>query len=252
MDISGVSAIQSLDVLYPASSALLAFNPALLKMQLAPIFEALRRGDWREVHAMADLGAYPAASGQISPAASRAQASAELALLAKMAGGPEGRAELQALAAPLAESDPTIRSAIALGPAAAPRMKRALEAPRDVIRADVFVDRLLGSGMVSSDAVTQELEELRSRLGKYGTPFESRKRIVHVDALLWMAALAEPAQREEIVASALRFYTATPTRVPAPDQYESETARPAGTQARPVIGAVFAPLLLHEARTVVK
>jgi hypothetical protein len=252
MDISGVSAIQSLDVLYPASGALLAFNPALLKMQLEPIFEALRRGDWREPHAMADLGAYPAACGQISPAASRAQASAELFLLSKMAGGPEGRAEIQSLTQALADSDPTIRSAIALGPAAAPRLKRALDAPREAIRADVFVDRLLGSGMVSKDAVAQEIEDLRSKLGKYGTPFETRKRVVHVDALLWMAALAAPAEREEIAACVLKFYTETAARVPAADQYESETARPAGTQARPVLGAVFAPLLLHEARPAVK
>jgi hypothetical protein len=248
MDISGVSAIQSLDVLYPASSALLAFNPALLKMQLAPIFEALRRGDWHEPHAMADLGAYPVASGMISPAAPRAQASAELALLSKMTGGPAGQAELQSLAPSLAESEPTIRSAIALGPAAAPRLKRALDAPRDQIRADYFADRLLGTGMVPDDAVSREIEELRSKLGKYGSPFESRKRVVHVDALLWMAALAEPADREAIAASALRFYTETSARVPAPDQYDSESVRPAGTQARPVIGAVFAPLLLHEAR----
>src|SRR5262245_20417628 len=88
MDISGVSAIQSLDVIYPASSALLAFNPELLRMQLAPILEALRRGDWHEPHVMADLGSYPLAAGQMATGASRPQTTAELALLCRMAGEP--------------------------------------------------------------------------------------------------------------------------------------------------------------------
>src|SRR6185369_15447978 len=93
MDISGASAIQSLDVLYPSSSALLAFNPELLRMQLAPILEALRRGDWREPHVMADLGTYPVATGQNGP--SRPQATADLLLLWRLSGGTSIPAELE-------------------------------------------------------------------------------------------------------------------------------------------------------------
>ncbi|HVE39209.1 MAG TPA: DUF5127 domain-containing protein [Planctomycetota bacterium] len=247
MDLSGASAIQSLELIYPASTALLAFNPALLKMQLAPIFEALRRGDWREPQVMPDLGAYPVASGAISGAVPRPQSTAELALLARMAGGGEGSAELQKPLLALAESEPTLRSAFALGPAAGARLTQAFQAPRDAVRLDLFVDRYLQLGMAPPDAASREVGEVRGKVGKYGAPFDARKPVVRVDSMFWIAALAERQDREAIAAAALRFYADTAARVPAPDQFEVDAPRPVGTQARPVLGAVFAPVLLHEA-----
>jgi hypothetical protein len=245
MDLTGASALQSLEVLYPASSAMLAFNPALLKMQLAPIFEALRRGDWREPLVMSDLGAYPAAAGALSGGAPRAPATAELALLARMAGD-DGAAALQKPLQMLADADSSLRSALALGPAA--RVKRVLEAPREQVRSDLFVDRLLRLGLAPADAAAREVAEIRAKSGKYGAPFDARKPVVRLDALMWMAALAEPPDREAILSGVLRFYADTPARVPAPDQFESDAPRPVGTQARPVVGAVFAPLLLPKNR----
>ncbi len=249
MDLTGPSALQSMDVLYPSSSALLAFNPAPLNMQLAPIFEALRRGDWREPQVMADLGAYPVAAGVLSAAPPRGQSTAELALLARMAGGSDGSAEMQKPLQALGESEAGLRGILALGPGSAPKLKRILEAPREQIRADFFVDRLLHLGMAPPEAVALEISEVRTKAGRYGAPFDVRKPIVRVDALLWIAALAAPADREAILSAALRFYGDTSARVPGPDQFESDTPRPAGTQARPVIGAIFAPLLLHDAPT---
>lgn len=246
MDISGPNAVQSLDAIYPASSALLAFNPALLRLQLAPIVEVLRRGDWREPQAPADLGVWPVASGPMSGAAPRAQSSAQLALLARMAGLVDGRAEVQKFVASLADAEPSIRSAIALGATGAAGLKKALEAPRDQVRFEFFVDRLLHAGMVPDDAVAREIAEVKAKSGRYGTPFDLRKPVVKADALLWIAALAGPEDSAAITSALLRFYQETPVRIPAPDQFESETGRPSGTQARAVLGAVFAPLLLHE------
>ena len=238
MDISGVSAIQSLDVIYPSSSALLAFNPALLRMQLAPILMAIRRGDWREPHAMSDLGSYPAAAGQQAPGPARPESTAQLLLLARMAWGAEPVPELAPFAATLAGAEASLRGALAVG--TAPK----LDGPRDQVRADYFVDRLLGTRLVPKEEVARELAELKTKAGKYGTPFDGRKSVVRVDALLWLAALADPADRPAIAGGALKFYAETASRVPAPDQYEGDTGRSAGTQARPVLGAVFAPLLV--------
>jgi hypothetical protein len=225
MDISGVSAMQSLDVLYPASSALLAFNPELLRMQLAPLLEALGRSDWREPNVMADLGAYPNAGGQITPGAARIQSTAQLALLARLAGGP---AVPDRFLQQLPGGDPF----------------GVVDASRDRIRADLLVDRLLGLQRVSGEDATREIARVRAAAGKYGTPFEARKSTVRIDALGWLAALGTRADREAIASEVLRFYAETPSRVPAPDRYEPDTVRPAGTQARAVLGAVFAPLLL--------
>lgn len=248
MDISGASTIQSLDALYPASSALLAFNPALLRMQLAPIVEVLRRGDWREPHAPADLGIWPVASGPSTGAAPRAASSGQLALLARMAGGTEGRSEIQKVTAALAEGDPSLRTALAAGSPAAAALAKLIAAPPDQLRYEYFVDRLLRLGMVPDDAIARELAEVKARAGKYGSPIDARKQVVRADALLWLAALAGPQESAAITASLLKFYAETPVRIPAADQFEVETGRPSGTQARPALGAVFAPVLLRELR----
>jgi hypothetical protein len=233
MDISSPSAIQSLDVLYPSSTALLAFNPALLKLQLAPLLDAARRDDWKESHLMEDLGNYPVASGQSASAAPRPQATAELLLLARMAGAPPPP---ERFLKALADADPA-RGAL-----------RALEVPRDRIRKELFVDRLLDVTGLKEEDLAREAAEVRSRAGKYGTPVDPKKQTIHVDALLWTAAVATAADREAFAADVLRFYADTAVRVPGADRYESDTGRPSGTQARPVLGAVFAPLLLSAPR----
>jgi hypothetical protein len=228
MDITGISATQSLDVLYPASSALLAFNPELLKLELAPIFAALARSDWREPNVMSDLGAYPNATGQQAPGAARPLSTAQLVLLSRLAGGP-------ALPDRLQQQFPG-SDAFAV-----------VDAPHDRLRSDLLVDRLLGLGKASGDDVAKEVSRARAAAGKYGTPYEAKKTGVRVDALLWLAALGSQADREETAAVVLRYYADTPARVPAPDRYEPDTVRPVGTQARAVLGAVFAPLLIPPA-----
>ncbi|MBV8881947.1 MAG: DUF5127 domain-containing protein, partial [Planctomycetaceae bacterium] len=232
MDISGVSALQSLDVMYPASSALLAFNPSLLKMQLAPLLDALQRADWREEHVMEDLGAYPVASGQSSGAAPRLQATAQLILLARMAGAapPPDRYE-KSLPGPLLT---------------------VVQGPKDRLRTDLFVDRLLDLTGLRDEDLSREVSLARSRAGKYGTPLDPKKQAVHVDALLWTAAVAGMTEREAIASEVMRFYAESSVRVPPADRYEGDTGRPSGTQARPVLGAVFAPLLLPPPATGVK
>jgi hypothetical protein len=233
MDISGVSVIQSLDILYPSSTALLAFNPALLRMQLAPILEALDRGDWKESHVMEDLGAYPVVSGQSIAPAPRPQATAQLVLLARMAGSPPPPDRfLKALS----EGDPA-KAALKL-----------LEGPRDRVRTDLFVDRLLDISGVKDEDLARDAAQVRARAGKFGTPFDPKKQSIHVDALLWTAAISNAPDREAFASEVMRFYAESSVRVPAADRYEGDTGRPSGTQARPVLGAVFAPLLLPPAR----
>lgn len=233
MDIAGVSTIQNLDVLFPASSALLAFNPALLRMQLAPLLDAASRADWKEPHVMEDLGAYPVASGPSGVAAPRPQSTAQLLLLARMAGA----------------ALPPERFVKALPGADAGRAAlQALQPSADRIRSDLFIDRLLDLTGVADDVVAREVAQVRSRAGKYGTPVDARRPLVQVDALLWTAAVASAGDRERIASEVMKYYAETPNRVPAADRYESDTARSSGTQGRPVIGAIFAPLLLPPAR----
>jgi hypothetical protein len=230
MDISGVSTIQSLDVLYASFPALKAFNPELLRLQLAPLALALARGDWRETHVMSDLGAYPVASGQMSGGIPSSASTAKFGLLSKLAGGSGPAPE---------DVEASIRAFLSA------------EA-REHLRADLLLDRLLKLGLVPPEEVSREIADVRARTGKYGAPFDPRKPLVRLDALLWIAALSETPDRSAIASAALRFYNDTASRVPAPDQYDGATGRPVGTQARPVLGAVFAPLLIRDASAAVK
>ena len=125
-----------------------------------------------------------------------------------------------------------------------------MDGPRDQVRADYFVDRFLRTGLVPKEEVARELAELKTKSGKYGAPFDGRRSVVRVDALLWIAALSP--DRGEFAAWPMKFYADTSVRVPAADQYGIDTGRPVGTQGRPVMGAVFAPLLIRESSAAVK
>jgi hypothetical protein len=85
LDPSGAAPMQALDLLLSGSPALLAFNPELLRLQLRPVLEALRRAGWHERFAPRDLGIYPNASGPVSGPDLRVEATADLLLLAGLA-----------------------------------------------------------------------------------------------------------------------------------------------------------------------
>jgi hypothetical protein len=283
LDISGASPVQNVETLAAAAPALLAFNPKLLALQVLPILETLRRGEWRERHAPRDLGLYPNATGQAQPEENRVEATASLLLLVAMARLTEPRALddfepvvhglsqfLLDAAAPeiwgTGDTGPILSSILALAAsrdgaaAAVSRMKRWLSEADGgdhttiafgdktgwSLKRQMLSDRLLGIRLVPDDAVAREIAFALARSGKYGAPLDSRRAHTSVEALFALASLASQKDRELFVAGVLRAINESPTRLPAGDRYESDTARIAGGQARSTLGCVFAPLLLHE------
>lgn len=114
------------------------------------------------------------------------------------------------------------------------------------LKPDLFADRLLGLGFLPPDWAPKEATFARARAGRFGPPADSLKNQARADVLLWTAALGSPEDREALAADLLRLYTETPTRVPPSERYETDSGRQTGTPARPVLGAVFAPVLAAE------
>ena len=117
-------------------------------------------------------------------------------------------------------------------------------------------DRLLGLDLFPRELGVAEAEECLRRRDLYGTPLDSRVHWCKVDWLVWCASMS--ATREDfmsLVAPVVSFLNATPDRVALPDLYYTETAtltrhgpakdRFPGFNARPVVGAVYLPLLLY-------
>jgi hypothetical protein len=292
-EISSGGFIQTVDVVYPAAPILLAMNPDLLRMQLEPIFEAVRLGQWHEPFAMHDLGSFPNATGQTYYQDMRIEETANLILLAaalrrhdpafwdrslpiltgwakylEQAGFyPEHQLCTDDFAGPLANNaNLAVKSILALAclpefrAEAEARMKRWLKeadaGDRTVLvfgdrsgwslKYNFFFDRLLGLGLVPQAVIDRELAYYRTKAGPYGIPLDVRKAYTKSDWLLWVAALAGPKEREAIIGDVLKFYQESKSRVPASDFYDTQTGLQSGFQARPVMGAVFAPILTAE------
>ena len=235
-----------------------------------------------ERHAMRDLGLYPNATGQAGPDDNRVEATSILLLLAALArtedpilpamgrfladaASPEIWGDKRGGAA-AGETHVYLASILALATLpefraqAEARMKRWLaEASLGDHTAFTFgdpkgwglqphllMDRLLGLRLVPGDVLARETAFALARSAKYGASPDSRRGPVQVDAILRMAALAPKAGVEAWASDLLRALGETPSRVPAGDRLDPDTARITGGQARSTLGSVFAPVVLRD------
>ena len=116
---------------------------------------------------------------------------------------------------------------------------------------NAYLDRLIGTGLVP-DAVTSLQEAWYAKqMERFGLPFESP--VAHwarADWEGWTAAwLAGTPVGDELIARMAHYLNTTPQRVPFSDTYWTTTGAqvlvwPVFDQARPVVGALFAPLTL--------
>ena len=84
----------------------------------------------------------------------------------------------------------------------------------------------------------------RKAQNPYGVPLDCRATYTKLDWITWTATLAQ--NRDDfraLIDPVIAFLNATSDRCPLTDWYETKTARQVGFTARPVVGAVFLPLL---------
>jgi len=109
-------------------------------------------------------------------------------------------------------------------------------------------DRVLGLGLFPKEVLRKEMDFYKRIQNKYGLPLDNRSLYTKLDWILWTASLTQQrADFETLVAPVFRFLNETPDRSPMTDWYFTDTAKKRGFTARPVVGAVFLPMLYDKA-----
>ena len=122
---------------------------------------------------------------------------------------------------------------------------------------NLFADKLLGLKLVPQSVYDMQSDFYPTILGTFGVPLDSRWGWTKLDWEVWAAAYSSSDTASKIYSTIVNWINKTPTNAPLTDLYETEGTgdfasetdangnHRGGTFAfRPVVGGVFAPLLL--------
>jgi hypothetical protein len=110
-----------------------------------------------------------------------------------------------------------------------------------------YPDALLGLGLVPAAVAKEEADWYLTQVNQYGAPLDPRHSYTKGDWEMWTAAWLRGHPISQVLIDTLYdFATATPTRVPFSDWYDTVSGTQSGFQARPVVGGIFALLSLRE------
>lgn len=108
-------------------------------------------------------------------------------------------------------------------------------------------DKLLGYNMFPKEIREKEIAHYKTRLNEFGLPLDNRKAYTKLDWIVWTATMADKEEDfRAILAPTIKWVSATPSRVPLTDWYDTVTAKKSGFQARSVVGGVFIKALSDE------
>ncbi|MDB5319255.1 MAG: glutaminase [Phycisphaerales bacterium] len=108
-------------------------------------------------------------------------------------------------------------------------------------------DKLLGYNLFPKEVAAKEMAFYQTKLNKFGLPLDNRKTYTKLDWLVWTATMADNKKGfEAIIAPSYDWLSATPSRVPLTDWYDTVSGKQSGFQARSVVGGVFIKMLADE------
>lgn len=109
-------------------------------------------------------------------------------------------------------------------------------------------DQLLGLHLFPASVRETELAFYRKQLNLYGLPLDSRATYTKLDWELWTATLSSSQnQFDTFVNPLVQWVSATPSRVPLTDWYDTITGKQQGFQARSVVGGIYIKALADKA-----
>ncbi|KAH8884348.1 DUF1793-domain-containing protein [Thozetella sp. PMI_491] len=109
---------------------------------------------------------------------------------------------------------------------------------------NLYADKTLGLNLVKKEIYDGQSEFYSNLMGRYGVPLDTRATYTKMDWEAWAAAVASPETRALFYKKIVAFINNTSTRIPMTDWYEASSGNAAGFTARPVVGGLFAQLVL--------
>jgi hypothetical protein len=108
-------------------------------------------------------------------------------------------------------------------------------------------DKLLGYNLFPKEIAAKEIAFYKTKLNQFGLPLDNRKTYTKLDWLVWSATMAEKEEDfQAIIAPSYDWLSATTSRVPLTDWYDTVSGKQSGFQARSVVGGVFIKMLADE------
>ena len=114
------------------------------------------------------------------------------------------------------------------------------------LKYNIFYQYVLGLDLFPSTVM--QLEEAyyaSNQTNPYGVPLDDRATFTKTDWLSWIAAMGSDEQFDALFGAIFRFANETPNRVPFSDWYDTISGDQVGFCARPVIGGLYAKMLLE-------
>ena len=109
-------------------------------------------------------------------------------------------------------------------------------------------DDILNLGLFDASTKQKEVEHYRRVAKKYGPALDSRQDYTKLDWVVWIATMSESKEGfDELISPVYRMLNETRSRVPMTDWYMVESGDYRQFMARPVVGAVFMPMLKDRA-----
>ncbi|XP_065887974.1 uncharacterized protein [Dysidea avara] len=113
------------------------------------------------------------------------------------------------------------------------------------LKYNLFFQKAFGIDLFPDSVFEMEGKYYMSKMNKYGVPLDNRADFTKTDWEMWVAAMEDDTVFDAITKAVYKFANETPDRVPFSDWYYTSTGKVRGFRARPVIGGLYAKMLVN-------